>query len=65
MMAFALQPRFNPSEADMTVVISKIKVDNYEDWHQAWDASRPRRSASGMQSAYVLRTPAAPTCSLS
>ena len=45
----------------MAIVISKMKVESFDKWCQAWDASRAVRSTSGMKSATVLRDPGAPT----
>jgi hypothetical protein len=44
----------------MTAAISKMKVEHFEKWHEAWNASRPARAGAGMKSAMALRDPAAP-----
>jgi heme-degrading monooxygenase HmoA len=44
----------------MTAVISKMKVESYEKWREAWNSSRAVRAAGGTKSAMVLRDPAAP-----
>jgi hypothetical protein len=44
----------------MTAVISKMKVESFEKWHEAWNTSRSARAGAGTKSAMVLRDPAAP-----
>jgi hypothetical protein len=44
----------------MTLIVSKMKVESFEKWREAWNASRPVRAGSGMKSAQVLLIPDAP-----